>query len=284
MKKTSGYYIVFLLAFLSQGCFNQSFAASVDTVNIYSKAMQKSIKCVVITPESYRNEVNRFPVVYLLHGYGGSYSNWIQRVPDIKNYADEFQMIIICPDGAKDSWYIDSPEDNTSKYETYVAQEIPSFIDSAYRTIAERSSRAITGLSMGGHGGLLLAWRHDAFFGAAGSMSGAVDLVSLASKYGLMKVLGDTTSNEKFYKYSVLNVVKEKINNLPVVVFDCGINDPFIEANRTLNQELLSLKIPHTYIEREGTHNWDYWRNAIGYQLMFFHKYFRANLKMPVMN
>jgi len=52
-------------------------AASVDTINIYSKAMQKEIKCVVIKPTVVQDETVQLPVVYLLHGHGGWYSNWI---------------------------------------------------------------------------------------------------------------------------------------------------------------------------------------------------------------
>jgi S-formylglutathione hydrolase FrmB len=69
------------------------------------------------------------------------------------------------------------------KYETHVATEVPAFIDKQYRTIADRSKRAITGLSMGGHGGLYLGWRHSDFFGACGSMSGAIDISRITRGY-----------------------------------------------------------------------------------------------------
>jgi len=252
-------------------------AASVDTVNIYSKAMHKNSKCVIILPESYKNNNNRFPVVYLLHGYSGNYSDWIKKVPQIKNDADEFQLIIVCPDGNYNSWYFDSPVDSSIKYETYISTEVPNFIDSAYHTIAERNFRAIAGLSMGGHGALSIAWKHPYFFGAAGSMSGVVDLTPWKNKYEMINVLGDTLGNDNFYNYSVVNIVKKIPLKIPAIIFDCGINDPFIENNRKLHSELLKLKIPHDYTERNGTHNWDYWSNAVSYQLMFFHKYFRRH-------
>lgn len=252
-------------------------AASVDTVNIYSRAMHKSSKCVVILPESYRNNNNRFPVVYLLHGYSGDYSNWILKVPGLKEYVDEFQLIIVCPDGNYNSWYFDSPVNNAMKYETYIADEVPHFIDSAYHTIAERDFRAITGLSMGGQGALSLAWKHSDFFGAAGSMSGVQNLSPWKNKYELTKVLGDTLHNDLFSKNSVVNMVKKIPSPVPVIIFDCGISDPFIETNRQLNRELLALKIPHDYTERSGTHNWNYWGNSISYQLMFFHKFFNKS-------
>src|SRR5688572_29920069 len=97
-------YLVFLIL-LAITC--DCLAARVDTVSIYSKAMKKEFRCVVITPESSTKK--KFPVVYLLHGYSGSFRNWIQRVPQLKEYADEYELMIVCPDGGHNSWYLDSP-------------------------------------------------------------------------------------------------------------------------------------------------------------------------------
>src|SRR5689334_11473343 len=181
--------IFFCFVFLATTLFIN--AATVDTVNIYSNAMHKDIKCVVIKPDSYKNKKNVYPVVYLLHGYGGWYSNWIIRVPQLKDHADAYQLIIVCPDGHTSSWYVDSPVDSTMKYETYIANEVPEYIDQHYHTIKDRTGRAITGLSMGGHGGLLLGFHHADFFGACGSMSGLVDLEATKNKYELMQRIGD---------------------------------------------------------------------------------------------
>lgn len=255
-----------------------SLAASVDTINIYSNAMKKNIKCVVILPESYKIKNNIYPVVYLLHGYAGDYADWITKVPQIKNYADEFQEMIVCPDGHFNSWYFDSPVDSTIKYETYISYEVPHYIDSAYKTIAERKGRAICGLSMGGHGAFFIAWKHSDTFGAAGSMSGVLDLSHFKTEYEMVNVLGDTLQNQGSWKnHSVINVVDEKTLQMLQLIFDCGVNDRFIEANRQLHKKLLSLKIAHDYIERPGTHNWQYWANAIRYQLLFFSNFFKAS-------
>jgi len=252
-------------------------AASADTISVYSKALHKNSKCVIIIPKSYKNSNKSFPVVYLLHGYSGNYSDWIQKVPELKNYADEFQMLIVCPDGHYNSWYVDSPVDSAIKYDTYISTELPHFIDSAFHTIAERNFRAITGLSMGGHGALSLAWKHPDLFGACGSMSGVEDITPWKTKYELTEVLGDTLHNNNFYNYSVVNLVKKIPEQIPAIIFDCGINDPFIKTNRQLHAELAELKIPHDYIERNGTHNWDYWSNAVSFQLLFFHKFFQKS-------
>ncbi len=253
-------------------------AAQVDTVSVYSQAMQKSVSCVVIKPAGYRKHKARFPVVYLLHGYGGWYSNWIIRVPELKDFADENGLLIVCPDGGRASWYFDSPIDPAMRYETYVGNEVPRFIDSAYRTLADREHRAITGLSMGGHGALFIAWRHPGMFGAAGSMSGGVDLAASKDKFEIVKVLGDTVRHaDNWKKYSVVNVVDVKPALLPALIIDDGMDDIFIVENRRLHQKLLALSVPHEYIERPGKHSWDYWRYAVHFQLLFFRKYFMAH-------
>lgn len=257
-----------------------AFSATVDTVNIPSHALGRSSKCVVILPDSYsQNDTAKFAVVYLLHGYSGDYANWIKRVPEIKKYSDEFQLILVCPD-AKNSWYIDSKNVSGSNYETYVAIELPHFIDSSYRTISKRDFRAICGLSMGGHGALFLGIRHQDIFGAAGSMSGVLDLVPWKNKYGIENIIGDTSS-EVIGDFSVINLPDHIKVTIPLII-DCGVSDPFIDANRRTHAKFLALKVPHDYIERFGTHNWDYWTNAISYQLLFFKRFFEENSKIEI--
>jgi len=104
-------------------------AGTVDTVSIYSNAMHRYIKCVVIRPDSYNDKSKKYPVVYFLHGYGGGYANAITRVPQLKEHADTYQLIIVCPDGGFSSWYFDSQVDSNFRYETHVAIEVVHFVD-----------------------------------------------------------------------------------------------------------------------------------------------------------
>ena len=194
---------IFVLIFVYSFSTNSS-AGKVDTIAIYSNSMHKYIKAVVIKPDSYKKKKNNFPVVYLLHGYDGWYSNWIIRAPELINYADQYQTLIVCPDGAKSSWYFDSPIDTAYRYETHVVTELVNYIDKNYKTIADKNHRAITGLSMGGHGGLFLGFRHSNFFGACGSMSGGADLSYSRNKFDVMKRIGDTIAYaDNWKKYSV---------------------------------------------------------------------------------
>lgn len=258
-----------------------AWSASVDSIAVPSKAMNKTFSCVVIKPDSYkRSKTKQYPVVYLLHGYSGWFSNWIIRVPELKELADREQLLIVCPEGGYSSWYWDSPLDSTSRYETYVAQEVPDHIDRTYRTIADRSGRAITGLSMGGHGGIYLGFRHADRFSACGSMSGAVDLSFSKNKYDISKRLGDTLNYAKnWYSYSTIGSVDDLPAQKLSIMIDCGLEDYFIQANRNLHEKLMKKGLPHDYIERPGKHDWNYWRNAIPYQLLFFSRHFQQTLK-----
>ena len=82
MKKLSIWLLLMVFS-------NAISAAVVDTVSIQSTSMKKSIKTVVIKPNAYAAGEQRFPVVYLLHGFGGRYNNWILRVPQLQQMADE---------------------------------------------------------------------------------------------------------------------------------------------------------------------------------------------------
>ncbi len=264
--------ILLLLALLSSRSY--SVAASVDTVSIYSNAMHKDYKCVVINPDSGKMGKS-FPVVYLLHGHSGWYANWLLRVPELKNRADEYQLMIVCPDGGYNSWYLDSPVDSTVKFETYISREVPEYIDAHYNTRKDRKARAITGLSMGGHGGLFIGFRHAEIFGACGSMSGGVDLQPFKKNWQLSEKIGDTIRYaENWEKYSVIHVIETIPKDTLRIIIDCGTEDFFYNVNNALHQKLLKLKIPHDYIERPGRHEWGYWRNAVQYQLLFFKNYF----------
>ena len=247
-----------------------AYSAKVDTVSTYSPSMQKDIRAVVITPEAY-NEKEQFPVVYLLHGYSGNYRNWIERVPELQEYADRFELIIVCPDGTFASWYLDSPKLEESKYETYVATELVSWIDERYSTVKSRKGRAITGLSMGGHGAFYLAFKHQEVFGMAGSMSGGVDLRPFPKKWELEKLLGSYAENPKNWEtHSVINLTHLLTPGSLDIIFSCGTDDFFYDANVRLHEKLLYHNIPHTFISAPGGHTYDFWADTVKYHLQFF--------------
>jgi len=252
------------------------YSAEVDTVLIYSVSMDTNIPAIVVKPDAYFSNQQDFPVVYLLHGYGGNYLNWSQKT-DLGTLSDRYEFILVCPDGNYNSWYLDSPLDSSSQYETHIISEVIPFIDSTYRTVTDHKGRAITGLSMGGQGALYLAARHPELFMAAGSMSGGVDLTYSTVKWEIAQKLGSYEKYpQRWREHSVVNMVDLFKDHSLALFIDCGVDDIFIQVNRQLHKRLLEANIPHVYIERPGGHRWEYWVNALPYHLLFFKQVFTA--------
>ena len=251
-------------------------AARVDTAEIKSRAMNKTIKTVVITPQRYYAKAAvQYPVVYLLHGHSGNYGSWLKDVPSIQKAADEFGMIIVCPDGGFNSWYINSPVDTSVKYDTYITKELIPYIDSNYVTIADRKARAISGYSMGGHGALYLAIKHPDLFANVGSICGGVDLRPFPNNWQLKNILGDLQTNTANWdNHSVINMVDVLSKGQLNMMIDCGVDDFFLKVNRQLHEKLVTMKIPHEYIEREGGHTRNYWANSVDYHFFYFKRLF----------
>lgn len=267
-------FFVLLLAISSLACFTSVYAATVDTATTYSTAMKKNIKAVVILPNGYV-KTTAYPVVYLLHGYSGNYADWVTKVPGVTQLADKHNLIIVCPDGNFGSWYYDSPVENDWRYETYVAKELVNYIDDRYATIKDRRGRAITGLSMGGHGAFYLAFRNQEVFGAAGSMSGGVDIRPFPNNWDLARRLGSySTHPENWEKNTVANMLYLLTPGSLSIIFDCGTGDFFYGVNKALHEQMLERNIPHDFIVRPGVHNWEYWANAVQYQMLYFSNYF----------
>jgi S-formylglutathione hydrolase FrmB len=214
----------------------------------------------------------------LLHGYSDYYATWIKNVPRIKALADQYQIIIVMPDGNYNSWYWDSPVDKKSRYETFTAKELVHYIDKNYKTIKDRKGRAITGNSMGGQGALFLAFRHQDVYGAAGSLSGGVDIRPFPEEWDMAKKLGPYTKNKKRWeKFAVISQADRLRSDSIDLIIDCGTEDFFYKVNVDLHKKLLKKGIPHVFIQHSGDHNWDCWNNAIPYQILFFNEMFNRN-------
>ncbi len=284
--RTNRFYTVLIVILLAMAvpasnmCMAAGQAASEEVtltrvVKVHSAKMGRDILNTVVVPEQYYDpdfQEEQFPVMYLLHGYDGDYRNWSDKA-SLEALASTYSMIIVCPDG-QDSWYVDSPVDPKMQFETYVADELVTFVDDHYRTIPDPKLRAITGLSMGGHGALSLALRHPDVFGSCGSMSGCVDITQCADKWKIAKRLGDYAQNKaEWESHSVLLMVPT-LSTTQNIIIDDGTGDVFYEMNLQLHKALLERKIAHDFTIRPGAHTWDYWVNSLDYHALFFSKCF----------
>ena len=258
--------LVLSLSFTSQ-------ASKVDTVEVKSQSMNKMVNVSIITPDKV-DEGKRLPSVYLLHGYGdNNLKGWL-GLTNVKEWVDKLDVVVVIPDGDT-SWYFDSPVDPTYRYETFVTKELISYVDSIYPTIPTREKRAVTGLSMGGHGALYLSIRHQDLFGAVGSMSGGVDFRPFPDSWDIKKRLGEYKKYpDNWNKNTVMAQLDKLENGAMKIVIDCGTEDFFFPVNLALHNALTEKGIAHEFTSRPGVHNWKYWRRSLRDHLLFFRDFF----------
>lgn len=153
--------------------------------------------------------------------------------------------------------------------------DLVPYIDANFPTITDRSKRAITGLSMGGHGSLYLAGRHPEIFGNAGSMSGGVDIRPFPKSWKMAEWLGPYEENKELWDSHTVAGMLPQIKDANLnITFDCGADDFFAKVNDELHDAMLEQGIPHDYSSRPGKHTHTYWRNSILYHLLFFNENF----------
>ncbi len=232
----------------------------------------------VFTPAYYADSQSiTNPVVYLLNGWSGSYHQW-NDITDCQEYANRYGFIIVCPDGLHDSWYINSPALQNSRYADFFFLDLMPFIAGRYR--ADPENIFISGLSMGGHGALYLYASKPELFRSAGSLSGVLNLSCAWNEYGIDRYLGikgKRSGRQMLKHYSVIgNIGKIAESGKPIII-TCGTSDQFYGINHDFRQACEERKIPLTCITSPGGHDNAYWKSAIGYHFDFFNRIVRSN-------
>jgi enterochelin esterase-like enzyme len=135
---------------------------------------------VYLPPDYLRSVQRRYPVMYMLHGNGGNYTEWTdsylpEQVDRLIVTGEVPSMIVVMPDDAETTYWANW-SDGGPRWADYVTFDVVNTIDQRYRTLPHSESRAIGGLSMGGLGALNLAFKHPDVFGVVGAHSPSVRL------------------------------------------------------------------------------------------------------------
>lgn len=236
----------------------------------------KARRMSVYLPAGYESGKTRYPVLYLLHGMGGDEEAWVglgRAVQIFDNLIAEGRMqpsIVVMPNGnmAQEAAPGESsegfirptsvlPRTMDGSYESSF-HEIVSYVDSHYRTIANRKHRAVAGLSMGGFHSLHIAQYYPEMFAYVGLFSAAV----FRGKPELSDVYQNTDER-----------LKQLYDNKPELMWiGIGKDDFLYKENVELRQKLDKCGYPYEYHESEGGHIWSNWRD---YLIIFAEKIFK---------
>lgn len=255
--------ILLLLVALSAYYYHTQNAVRLEVVQFKSNLVGKVLPYGVLLPPRYgliTSRRTRYPVLYLLHGWSGNYNSWVKQT-GLTQYAAEYQMIIITPEGGN-GWYTDSATVPSDHYESYVVSELIADVDSRFRTIADRRGRSIAGLSMGGYGALKFGFKYPEKFSLAASMSGALDVTARTDEASIMQAFGEPESSARKTN-DLARLAREFPTDrqalMPYFYLDCGTDDPWFASNRDFSAVLLERKIANEYRQLPGNHVWTYW-------------------------
>ena len=233
-----------------------------------SKASGFSRRMTVYTPAGYENSSKtRYPVLYLLHGAGGDEEAWItqgrasQIMDNLIAQGKAKPMIVVMTNGYQSLEA--APGENAQGYDVpsfrvpggmagafeSAFPEIIDYVDSHYRTIAKKESRAICGLSMGGFHSLFISLNYPDKFNYVGLFSAAVG-VGHDNKSEIYQNMDEKLS-AFFSKKPALYWI------------GIGKTDFLYKSNEEFRAKLDAAGYPYAYYESEGGHIWRNWRDYL---------------------
>lgn len=245
--------------------------------HFFSSTLKENVTVNVIIPSMDTDELmnkekthsydsqRKFPVLYLLHGAYGDYSDW-QRFSSIEKHAQRYQLAVVMA-SAGNSFYHDMVRGG--KYFTFFTEELRRFAAAMFPISGKREDTFAAGLSMGGYGAYYLTLRRsDLYFGAA-SLSGALDIVNLRKEIKQGKIEGPFPWEDIFLNPDALEGTKSDLfalykkcrdsNEVPKLYQACGTEDFLYSINQNMRSFLYEMGADFTYEEGPGIHDWNFW-------------------------
>ena len=260
----------------------------VECNTIPSKILARSVPYCVVLPASFdADKTKHFPILYELHGLGDNeqffvHSGLWNLVEDLRERGQLKDFLIATPAGGA-SFYINS-KDGKVRYEDFLLREFFPFIEKHYRAAPGRANRAISAVSMGGYGGLHLAFRHPQLFSAVSAHSAALieKLPAFLSAPDsprtrvLGGVFGIPPDTAFWNANSPLELARSANLSGLKIYFDCGDQDDYgFDAGAVaLDKILTARKIPHEFHLYPGRHDPAYFAAHIPASLAFHSRLF----------
>ena len=168
-------------------------------------------------------------------------------------------LILVMPFGSTGTFTDKEWANGIGPYEgwrTFVSRYVDHAIDAHYRTIGARSGRGIGGLSEGGYGALNIAMHMPQEFSLVESWSGYEEAAHNHSIFG-RQLAGLTTNSPLDRLHSVAPMLRR---DQTYFWFYSGTDDPLQGQNRHFATALAAARVPHTYLDLRGGHDWALWR------------------------
>lgn len=250
----------------------------------------KRLRANVLLPDGY-DGARRFPVLYLLHGVGDSFSSWAKpELGDVMRTAKGLEAIVVMPEGGRGfytNWFNGGRRGDPGWERFYLDELVPQ-VERELRVLPGRSNHAIAGLSMGGFGAAWLATQLPGYFGSVAAFSGFVQHQRPEVEAGLRAVgeveytdifgpvdgfyatghnptrLAENLRHSRLYVTVGDGTAEPGMTSSPAGLLGGGA----VEAGlRPQSQELVAAAraagVDTTYVPLAGVHDWPYWRRHL---------------------
>ncbi len=256
------FYVFSLFLFLfSLDSKGQTMQRSPQKLVVSSTFLPVADTCWVFLPKNYV-ATQTFPLVYLLHGWSGNYKQW-NNITSLQTFADQYQCLIVCPDGLYDSWYLDSPQQQFAQF--FFKDLHPTLLK---KYAIKQQNIFISGVSMGGYGAFSLFLQQPEIFAGVAATSALFDLTLFENSFGLPKILQKIPKTVQ-KELSIHQQIQKKAIRQPIY-FDCGTEDAFFADNLQFDSLCKTLNLSATFVKAAGNHNKKYWQQMIKGHFEFF--------------
>jgi enterochelin esterase-like enzyme len=290
MNSGKTYLLLLLISLTSQAISQEEALRIHESLSMYSPILGQEVKYSLLLPENYYTSNEKYPVVYLLHGLGDDETSWLEY-GRISQIADQLTMnkeivpmIFVMPQGFRNYYVNDYAA--TFRYQDMFISELIPFIDSCYRTIADKKHRATMGYSMGGFGALILPLKNPEFMNTCVPLSISIRtdeqymeedgmewdqqwgrLFGGVGKMGIDRITEYYKQNNPFYlfKHGDINT----LSALKIYIDNGDDEYTLCRSNEELHMLLRELSFPHEFRVRDGGHEFSYWRSALPNGLCF---------------
>jgi len=237
---------------------------------MYASTLGLSTSYNIFLPPGYAESTQRYPVLYMLHGVAGDATEWqsigLLEAADRMIQDGEIQpMVIVLPNGGANYWVNHA---DGARWGDYLVSDVVASVDREYRTIPDRTARAVGGLSMGGEGALRLAMQNPAVLGIAAahspSLRTAYDQLSpeLQTLYGTE---ADWRAASPLWLVSDTDAASRL-----TIALDVGEDDPWRPNVTLLHDRLTERGISHRFEVLPGEHAAEYWIGNVDHYLSFY--------------
>ncbi len=237
--------------------------------NFHSEVLALHSSMTVILPQRpLAAPAQPYQTLYLLHGLSDDHTAWT-RYTCIERYADQLGLAVVMP-AVDRSFYNDMPGGN--RYWTFISEELPALARSFFPLSARREDNFVAGLSMGGYGAFRLALTHPESFAAAASLSGALDIVQVATDTGdndwrpnKRSIFGDPqqVAGSSLDLFQLAKNLVESDQPRPALFQWCGTEDFLFPVNVRFKQFAEQIGLDVRYSQGPGDHQWLYWNLEI---------------------